>query len=1040
MDQSPAAAAQRLAYRKRALISAVKTGDTESVVELLDEGVPVDIKDDEGLSLLHWAAQGGHVTTMRLLIRRGCNVDSVDDKGITPLHLAAAMGQTKSVRELIRKRASKSLVVRSFDALSHQAAFEGRNGNEETKLDAFMSVGTSMCGTPLHQASLAGHMDTAVAMLEEGCSVDVVNSAGFTVLHFAAQGGHVKLVKELVRRGCDVNAKEISGCTPLHSAAAHGRTEAVRELIKLGATKPVVYVASTFGTALHVAARIGYVETVVAMLDEGFPFDVEGSDGSTVLHAAAQGGHVEVVKELVGRGCDVNAEKKNGCTPLHSAAACGKAEVVRELIKLCARKSVVAGRYGTALHQATMEGDFKSVETLLEDECSEHDSVKHMNKDNDIDVINSFGHTPVMFAFLGGHVELFKLLFSKGGTISDRDKHYLSPFELCIVGGHANKLMQFCEACGIRNSGEGLKGALAALITQDRVDAHKVLCLCAFSGDSVFLEEQFIELVASKEAVMQALEGLKHLFFKGSEFLDKLKLHDENSLNPLHISLLAFICSEMGFAGPTAIGSASIINHTSFIKKLLYHPVLKETVLKNFPNGLSPLDLARQFGLQQIATLIEDAGGHPGVWAAIPKEIEVRHPLALPRLREAYASIKAIAEDGEHGLEFIKGIFSSVLQQPIWHPEAAIVGANIGAKTDDHEYKSLRKLLMVSVNDVSNLLVDDECKIGINAMLNHHKGGSIHFGISDDGIVEEGLPLEQNKVITKLREKVGGVLKNFWPPVESSFVQVEPVNLQNDKQDRTGNWRFDIVVKAHPPVVQLAQEKHGCYRHGAQNVHMTYGVFVQKIRAELACLRSPKPAALVSENGGEFFQFSQWDENAAAVVGANVGAEKDNHEYKSLMVCVDGVNQPFNNASGIVRRVAQEKYRCGINAMLNHRTGGSIHFGIHANGIVEEGLDLEQTLVIDELRVKVGEVLKNFCPPVESTFAQVEPVDLRNDKQEVTGRWRFNIVVKPHPSVVLLSQTKPAYYRQGPQTVKMTHDVLAQRVRQEPAGHLPHGY
>ena len=89
MDQSPAAAAQ-----KRALISAVFTGDTETVVDLLDGGVPIDTKDDEGRFLLHWAAQGGDVTTMRLLIRRGCAVDSVDgrgarnDKGLTPLHLA----------------------------------------------------------------------------------------------------------------------------------------------------------------------------------------------------------------------------------------------------------------------------------------------------------------------------------------------------------------------------------------------------------------------------------------------------------------------------------------------------------------------------------------------------------------------------------------------------------------------------------------------------------------------------------------------------------------------------------------------------------------------------------------------------------------------------------------------------------------------------------------------------------------------------------------------------------------------------------------
>ena len=65
MDQSPAAAAQQLAVNKRALIRAIRTGDTETVADLLDRGILIDTKDDEGNSLLHWAAWGGHVTTMR---------------------------------------------------------------------------------------------------------------------------------------------------------------------------------------------------------------------------------------------------------------------------------------------------------------------------------------------------------------------------------------------------------------------------------------------------------------------------------------------------------------------------------------------------------------------------------------------------------------------------------------------------------------------------------------------------------------------------------------------------------------------------------------------------------------------------------------------------------------------------------------------------------------------------------------------------------------------------------------------------------------
>ena len=66
-----------------------------------------------------------------------------------------------------------------------------------------------------------------------------------------------------------------------------------------------------------------------------------------------------------------------------------------------------------------------------------------------------------------------------------------------------------------------------------------------------------------------------------------------------------------------------------FITKLLLHPVIKEAVHENFPNGLSPLDLAQQFELHHIAALIEGVGGHPGVWADIPKDFYAKHHLKL---------------------------------------------------------------------------------------------------------------------------------------------------------------------------------------------------------------------------------------------------------------------------------------------------------------------------------------------------------------------------------------------------------------------------
>ena len=530
MDQSPAAALQRLAFKKKALISAVTTGDTETAVDLLDRGVPIDTKNDEGVSLLHWASSGGHLTTMRLLIRRGCDVDSVDSKGLTPLHWAAANGQTKAVRELIRSNAAKS-----WDA------------------DEF--------GTPLHQAAKKGHVETIVAMLEEGCSISVVNSAGATVLHCAAEGGHVEVVQELVIRGCDVNAVKTNGCTPLHLAAAHGRTEAVHELIKLGADKTVD--AGVCGTPLHSGALGGNVATVEALLEDEI--------------------------------CGLNDLLKHDVTPSKAQA-------------------------------------------------SEY---------NVIGTCDSVGVTPIMSAVLFGQVEMFKFLASKGGDISDIDTYSLSTLEHCFVGGQASKLGKFCEACGITCNGDGLRGALASLITQGLIDAHKVLCLCAISGDSIFLDDQYIDIVARDACAMSAaVKCAKFYFFKGGvPFLDQLSLPDGSSLSPLHIALLSLKCFEMGFDGKGSSIECGAKDHTAFIAKLLSHPVLKDTVHENFPNGLSPLDLAQQFELHHIAALIDKAGGHPGAWADVPQDVFLT---CRNELFTIYSSLAKVCDTSKDGSEAVR--------------------------------------------------------------------------------------------------------------------------------------------------------------------------------------------------------------------------------------------------------------------------------------------------------------------------------------------------------------------------------------------------
>ena len=53
------------------ILDAVQSGDIASVKMFLDEGVPVDLTDEEGWSLLHHAAAHGQVEVINLLREKG---------------------------------------------------------------------------------------------------------------------------------------------------------------------------------------------------------------------------------------------------------------------------------------------------------------------------------------------------------------------------------------------------------------------------------------------------------------------------------------------------------------------------------------------------------------------------------------------------------------------------------------------------------------------------------------------------------------------------------------------------------------------------------------------------------------------------------------------------------------------------------------------------------------------------------------------------------------------------------------------------------
>ncbi|KUJ58680.1 ankyrin repeat domain-containing protein [Streptomyces sp. NPDC093228] len=78
-----------------------RRGETEALVAYVDAGVPADLTNDRGDSLVMLAAYHGHADAVRALLERGAEADRVNDRGQTPLAGAVFKGEPEVIRVLL---------------------------------------------------------------------------------------------------------------------------------------------------------------------------------------------------------------------------------------------------------------------------------------------------------------------------------------------------------------------------------------------------------------------------------------------------------------------------------------------------------------------------------------------------------------------------------------------------------------------------------------------------------------------------------------------------------------------------------------------------------------------------------------------------------------------------------------------------------------------------------------------------------------------------------------------------------------------------
>ena len=326
------------------LVEVAMRGDAAAVSSLLKRGADVNVAEADGTTALHWAAQRGDVEITRVLIKAGANVEAFTRIGhYAPLHLASKTGKADVVKALL---------------------LAGSNPRATTSTDV----------TPLHLAAQAGNAEAVAALLDRGADINARESAhGQTPLMFASAYNRVGALEILIARGADVDMRtkvvDLPTLEAVDKAAGKRRKEVLAEFraaaplqeqetwrpnprqvqaaiaagLEVQATTTSVPVqpkekeeepppggeyvpgyAASVGTqggltALLHAARQGYKEAAVALVDAGADVNQVTGDHSSPLLVATLNGHFDLALLLLARGADPNLASAAGATPLFAA-------------------------------------------------------------------------------------------------------------------------------------------------------------------------------------------------------------------------------------------------------------------------------------------------------------------------------------------------------------------------------------------------------------------------------------------------------------------------------------------------------------------------------------------------------------------------------------------------------------------------------------------------------------------------------------------------------------------------------------------------
>ncbi|KAL5613933.1 hypothetical protein FOVSG1_002996 [Fusarium oxysporum f. sp. vasinfectum] len=381
-------------------------------------------KDENGLTPLHYAARGGFVEGIGLLVQAGASIDILDDYGFTPLLWAAVSehsGIISKLESLGADPADKYDNSRGTSAAGWAISL-GQHHLAMLFIKSRPSLPRVSEALLMNQAAAQGMVDVVSLLLSEGASPNERDHDGWSAIHWAVEGpaSHTEgrdaepavdirrpVIELILDHGADVNAVSLYGTSPLHCVAGSG-VHRIRQLLSYGAD---LTSATCHGwTMMHHVAYLGNHAIISQIYTDCGPS--EGRDrlilsqdnhGWSTLHLAVLGRHLDTVRELLRLplGDRLLVERDDtGRTAEDWLDIELGSHTYAKLSNLAYSKSRCC-RPVTGLRKAARENNIDLAELLLD-------------QGHDINGTDAGRRTALYYAASKGHLRIVELLLSKG--------------------------------------------------------------------------------------------------------------------------------------------------------------------------------------------------------------------------------------------------------------------------------------------------------------------------------------------------------------------------------------------------------------------------------------------------------------------------------------------------------------------------------------------------------------------------------------------------------------------------------------------------